>query len=108
MNPQELTELKARCQAAVTYGRQLGNAAGYIAELEREAGPVPLDADVAPNSAGHLLALIVKVERVRGGEEKANKPQAAPEPAQEPSRRDRRGKKAKKDDDEAEDPNSDD
>jgi hypothetical protein len=92
----ELTELKDRCHKAAIYGRHIGHAADYALALEAEAGPVALDG-VKRNSAEHLIALIEKVERVRGGE--------APEPAEvaaveEPKKK---AKKSKKKDDEADD-----
>ena len=94
MSPQELTEFKARCQAAQVYGRQIANAAAYAAELETEAGPVALTPEVGKHSPAHLMALIAKVERVRSGAE----PKAsAPEPIKAVSSK--KGKKAKVEED---------
>jgi hypothetical protein len=105
MNPHELTDLKARCQDAKSYGRQIANAASHAATLEAVAGPVLLARGMVKHSATHLLALIEKVERVLAGEAPAEVTTQEADP-EEPKKKSSKKSKRKKDSDE--DPEADD
>jgi hypothetical protein len=63
MTPQALIDLQDRCKQAKTFGRQIANAAAFVAELEAQVGVVVLERGVLKNSPGHLLALIEKAGR---------------------------------------------
>lgn len=81
MSPNELSEFRARCLKAKSNGHKVANAHVYAAMLESEGGAVTLRRGMAKHSAAHLVALADNVAKVRaeGGKKKA--PAKAAKPA---------------------------